>query len=109
MAEMYIPTPDVLKILVDYDIVFSSGIMLPVTLDATLGDTIEDRGDTLFINLTAKPSLSDSSKTLPAEEITVFKAQVVSIQKRTREVVQLNPEQQAEWRKTIKELSSTVQ
>jgi hypothetical protein len=106
---MRVEAPEVKKIVDDYDLVFSSGMMLPVTLDKSAGDTIEFDKDVITFRLTAKPSINDPDITLPAEDITVFTKHLVTVQHRTREVRELTPEQQFEWKKHLKEVGGTIQ
>ena len=96
-------------ILHDYDIVFSNGMMMPITVNLDLGDTIEIGDTRLIAHLTAKPSLSDIKKNLPAEDITIFLSQVVSIQHRERSVLELTPNEKVEWAKLFEETVGPLQ
>ena len=106
---MIIETPPKTKLIDDYDIVFSSGMMIPISVDLAAGDTIDFNNLTIKVHLTSKPSLNDPMKSLLAEDMTFFMAHVVSIQHRVREVIELTPEQQFEWTKVVQELGGTVQ
>lgn len=108
---MIVNAPEIKKILEDYDFTFSGGMVMPVTIDLEAGDTINfGRADgTITIRLSQKPSIADVDKLLPAEDISIYKSHLVACQHRTRIVTNLSPEQQHEWQKTIKEISSTVQ
>lgn len=106
---MYITTPEVKKLVDDYDLIFSSGMMLPVTLDREAGDTVEFEKESITFRLTSKPSLNDPDINMPAEDITIFTKHLVSVQHRVREVRELTPEQQFEWKRTLQEIGKTVQ
>ena len=106
---MLISNPDTKKIVHDYDIVSVHGMMLPITIDLEAGDTVEHTSETIKFYLSKKPSIHDPSKILPAEDITVMKIHVFSVQHREREVLELTPEQKFEWSKTVQELSSSIQ
>lgn len=101
--EMVVNSPEVKKTVEDYDFTLSSGMMMPITVDTTMGDIIKVGSEVVQIHLVARPSLNDPTKHLPAEDITIFTKHLVSVQHRTREVVELTPEQQFEWTKTLKE------
>ena len=109
MSEMLVTSPELKKKVDDYDIVFDSGMLLPITLDSTLGDTIIFGEKLITVVLTSKTSLNDPTKTLPAEDITIFVSHIVSIQHRVREVVELTPEQKLDWQKAFKEATDTIQ
>lgn len=108
---MLIQTPEVKKILDDYDILFQSGFMMPLTIDLEKGDTISFDDKAILVHLAAKPSKSDPNKLLPAEDITVFTPHIISIQHRTRELVEPSPEEKLKWAKTWADLitSPTIQ
>lgn len=97
---MIIEIPEVKKILDDYDILFESGFMMPLTIDLDKGDTITFDDKAILIHLTSKPSRNNPDKFLPAEDITVFTPHIISIQHRTREVTELTPNEKASWAKT---------
>lgn len=106
---MRIESPTSLRIVEDYDICFESGMILPFTVDKSIGDSIEINDLFVKVNLVASQSPNDPDRTLPAREVTVFVSKIASIEKRTREVVALTSDQKAEWHKTFKELSKTIQ
>jgi hypothetical protein len=108
-SHMLITIPNETKTLHYYDITFEGGVGLNVTIDEKLGDTISSDSQAFYINLSEKPSKASPGTNLPAEEITAFKSKILSIQKRTLEVPVLSPEQEAEWKKTIQEVSRTIQ
>lgn len=106
---MIVNTPETKYFVDDYDFTFVTGMMMPVTVNTAAGDTIQGHADIIEINLTAKPSMNDPSKMLPAETITVYRRHLAATQQRRREVTELAPEQKHEWMNTLKELSKTVQ
>lgn len=105
---MQIVSPLEPRIINEYDFTFHNGISLPLSLDLSLGDTIEFSEGKTKVTLTSKPSLVDPTKILPAEEITIFQSSLMFIQHRVREIVPPTPEQSVEWMKTLQEMSKTV-
>ena len=100
---MILTTPEVKHLVLDYDIVFSSGMVLPLTIDEKAGDVITIGDKYIEVFMSAKPSMNDPKKTIPAESMTLFLQHVVSIQHRQREVVELSPEQKLEWARTVQQ------
>lgn len=100
---MIIETPEVKRFLDDYDILFSSGLMMPVTVDLSKGDSISFDDKAILVHLSSKPSQLNPDKTLPAEDITIFTPHILSIQHRVREVVDLSPNEQASYQKTLED------
>jgi hypothetical protein len=92
----------------DYDFTFVGGILLPVTIDEKAGDSIEV--DPLYtkIHLSSKPSPGNPMAILPAEDLTIYNSQLLSVQHRVRQVTLLTEEQKFEWNKVLKTLG-TVQ
>jgi len=109
MAEMIVNTPEVKRLVDDYDFTFLNGMLLPVIVDTEAGDTINFFSATIQIHLAAKPSMNDPSLTLPAEDITIYTQHLATKQHRVREVIALDPEQQHEWAKTLKDVTKTIQ
>jgi hypothetical protein len=106
MAEMLIQHPESTYIALEYDFIFVSGMVLPLTLIPTKGDTINFVDDMIVIRITAKPSMNDPTRFLPSEDITIFKRHLLSMNKREYERPDLTPEQAVEWQKTVQELST---
>lgn len=104
---MIVQVPEVKKILNDYDICFQTGMMMQITIDLDLGDTIEFNDRVILIHRSAKPSQNDPKILLPAETMTLFMPHVISIQHRFREVVERTPEQKFEWERIWQDLTST--
>jgi hypothetical protein len=101
------PTP---RIIDDYDVVLASGHMMPISLDRAAGDTIDTDSSPLVIKfyLAPKPTQNDPDVMLPAEDITLFVAHIISISHRTRELTPASPELQEQFR-TLHKLSPTIQ
>ena len=108
MIDIIGKSPEVTKVLDDYDFLFSSGVMMPVTIDSVAGDTITYYQDVIRVDLSAKPSQNDPSKILPAEDVTIYTKHLLSIQHKQRVVTQLSHDEQYEWQKTFNEMG-TVQ
>jgi hypothetical protein len=100
---MHIEHPVQSRTVQDYDIIFESGMVMPITVDATTGDTITIDDLHIKIYLGPKPALDNPERLLPEERITVYVSKVASIQQRSREVVELTPDQREEWNKFLKE------
>lgn len=109
MAEMFTTAPLVKKTVTEYDFVFTSGMMMPLTVDTLAGDKITFGTEYIQAYLAPKPTLNDPDKFLPAENITLFTKHVLSIQQREREVTDMTPEQQFEWKRTLQEATGTIQ
>lgn len=98
-----------MKTVTDYEFIFEGGIVMPVTLDPSTGDTIEWGDQIIFINLAPKPTIADPTKFIPREEVTIYRTKLLSTQKKSREILPIQPDQRDEWVKTVQELSKTVQ
>lgn len=96
------------KFVDDYDFIFTSGLIKPVTIDPTLGDTIEFISEGVVINIKERPSLSDPSESISAEDITIFAKHLICIEHRKRQVEELTPEQKYEYQRTFQEMSKTI-
>jgi len=90
----------------DYEFVFTSGYIMPVTIDNFLGDSIEFTDSGVTIHLVAKPSIADPAQTMPAEDVTIFLRHLCSVVHRVRELIPQTVEQKLEWKKTLQELVS---
>lgn len=105
---MLIYDPDLKKTVHEYDITFENGMTIPVTVDTLAGDTYNEDEENVLVFLAPKPSKTDKSKILPAENIRIFKKKILVIQDREREINQLTPEQQAAWEQTLSDLGVTT-
>lgn len=106
MAEMLIQPTVVSKVVFDYDIIFSMGPGMALTIDPEAGDTIEQTTGQILVHLAEKPSPNDPDKTLPAEDTTIFLAHVIAIQRRERVVVEPTPEEKFAWAEAFSTLVS---
>lgn len=105
MAEMIITTPLEKRTVDDYDVLFESGMVMPITVEPDAGDQIQFGDNIIRVHLAAKPSRNNPEKSLPAEDITLFVRHILSIQHRVREVVEQTPEERNEWQKAFDQLS----
>lgn len=90
---MQIDTPEVFRLINDYDVVFGAGMAIPFSLDFALGDTITETDTKIIVHLVPKPSQSDPEKLMPGEDTTIYLKHVASIQHRIRKVPVLTSEQ----------------
>ena len=108
---MNINIPETRKTFLDINFTLVSGILFPVTLDIAEGDSITYSEDKALIRYSAKPSFSDPTKMLPAENVIIFMKHVASVQTKEREVVELTTDEKANLQKMFRDMStsSTVQ
>lgn len=99
---MIIDTTAPMKLVKDFDVAILSGMIMPITIDESMGDTFEELSDRIKVYLAPRPTL-DASETLPAEHIEIYKTHIVSINHRTRKVTPLTPEQEFLWKQTLQE------
>src|SRR5262245_31333786 len=85
----------------EYDIVFTNGMLLPVTVDKDLGDTIEFDELSVTITRAARPSQFDPDQIVPSEDVTIFQQHILTITHRQRTIMPVLPEQQEQLRKTF--------
>jgi hypothetical protein len=102
------PTP---RLIEEYDIRFVNGDIMSVAVDKTAGDTIDFDASPLAvqIRLVAKSSPTNPEVVMRAEDHTVFVSHILSITKKTKQVIPLTTEQQLEWQKVIQQMSKTIQ
>ena len=108
MAEMILNTPDDRHVVDDYDFVFNSGLVIPVTINAEAGDSITFNESVVKIYVASQPSMNDAQKMLPSRDITLFTRHLAAAEHRIREVIALNPEQKHQWLETLKSASKTI-
>ena len=107
---MIIQNPDPEKHEVhDYDITLSNGFLLQVTVDETLGDSIEFGSTTTHIHLSAKPSRINPKETLGKEDISVFNQHIIVVNHKCRMVTPPSVEDKDNWLDAFKEAGSTIQ
>jgi hypothetical protein len=78
--------------------------MMPITVDLERGDSISFDDKAILVHLAPKPSKLNPENTLPAEDITIFTPHIISIQHRVREIVELSPNEKAEFQETWNKL-----
>lgn len=103
---MEIKSPEKKRVLEEYDFVSPSGKVLPITIEPAAGDTITFGENEIQVSIPSRPSPFNPEEVLPAEDVTIYKAHVVSVHHRTRQVDELTPEQKLEWAQAFKELGS---
>lgn len=101
---MLTETPLNPKLVYDYDFTLEGGIGIPLTIDPTLGDSIEFGVEDIKVILKGRPTLQDKDKFLAPDEVVIHRIKVLAYHKREREVLPLTPEQQAEWDRTLQEM-----
>lgn len=99
------------RIVDDYDLLFSNGMLMPLTIDKDAGDEIDTDTTPLVIKikLASKASPTDPSQRSSQEVITVFVSHLISITHRTREVLPPTPEQAEVIHNLIQRLHPTIQ
>src|SRR3990167_11025891 len=95
----------------DYDLTFLNGLFLTFTVDTDLGDTVDFNTNPLVVTFhrSEKPATADPDSKTPADDTTVFLSHVLSITHRKRLIAPVTPDQKAEWRNTLLQLTKTVQ
>ena len=68
----------------DYDFAFTNGMRISQSLEPNTGDYAEELADRYILHLSEKPSKVDPDELIPAEDVTVFKDQVVVLINRKR-------------------------
>jgi hypothetical protein len=96
MAEMLIQPVVKDRTVKEFDFIFSSGMVMPVSIDEEAGDSIHDDKDTIIVIITAKPSLSTPDASIPSERVVVYKAHLLAVQSRERTVSEPTPEDKFE-------------
>ncbi len=96
------------RVVNDYDILFLNGISWPITIDEVAGDKIDFLPDRIQVHLAGRPSVSDPSKALPAEDQTVYLTNVIIVAKRKRLTTPQSPEQKVEYTEILKKATKTV-
>ena len=96
------------RVVDEYDLFFVSGVMFPVTIDRSQGDTVDIGPDFVKVFLAAKASLSDPDKIVPAEDHTFFTKHLIAIQHRQSARNVMTPDQRAEFQKTFKKVAGQI-
>jgi hypothetical protein len=108
---MILNLPEPEKHIVDnYDFWFTNGQVMSLQIDPVLGDHIDfsTHPTAVTIHLAAKPHRTNPDNRLPQEDITIFLSHLLTIIKKTEEVVPLTTEQQIQWQKTVQEIAKTT-
>lgn len=87
----------------DYEFSFIGGQRLLFSVDTVAGDYVRDDGDTMYINMVAKPFID--GEPMDAEEITVFKRNLAALAVRKRLQVQPTEEQLFDMRQLTLKLA----
>ena len=105
MSDLIVTPGELTKTIKELDITFTNGIVLPLSIDESAGDSIEDTGDKYIVRLTAKASPIQPNETIPAEIFYVFKQNVIVLQERmvTRRLA--SPDEQFELRQFINKVA----
>lgn len=91
-----------------YDFTLLGGIVLPVNLNLEAGDTILVGPAQILITLQAKPSLTDPTILLPAEDVVIERRNLLAYQHRVMKVEEQTAEQHKEWKDTLLQIAKTV-
>ena len=95
----------------DYDINFSNGSAISITIDPTTDDTCDisfDKGLATF-SLGEKPSYVDPDKPIPAESVMIPLGNVLCIRKRSRAIEDEPLGAPEEWQRMLQELANPEQ
>lgn len=105
---MFTQNPDPPKKSVrDYDFLLSNGMLLPVSLHPD--DEIIFNTDHILLKMAARPSLADPAIFMPDEEILVYKAHILSISHRKREIDEISPKEWSDMMDLGKKSSTIIQ
>lgn len=89
-----------------YDITLNSGLFIPLQIDTAAGDKIEITPTAITAYRAEVPTLVDPTVKHPAENVTIFTANVALIIHRTVEVSTVVPQLDKEWIKSLNPKSS---
>lgn len=91
----------------EYDITFTNGKLLTVTLCKDEGDTVDfELPNAIRFQTTKKVGITVDGSEIPPQDITVFTRHILAIEKRKRTVQPLTAEQRAAWREAINQVVS---
>ena len=82
---------------------FANGLDLPITIDSTQGDRIEQGPETITIHLAAKPSRLNPRAKLDAEDHTIYLDKLNSSSMRFKLVEPITVSDQAIWMDLLKQ------
>lgn len=92
------------KVIDDYEITFDSGQFMSISIDGSVGDTIEFGSSAITVHLA--PKLAETGEiAFPAEDIIIMVAHVIATRKITKLYQPLTDQQKAEWKKSFDQAS----
>lgn len=86
----------------DYDISLDNGVQLQLTVDETLGDSINIGPETTQVHLAKKPSRMNPKVILAAEDILVFNSHVMVVSHKIRLAAVSSEADETAWMETLK-------
>jgi len=105
---MQINSPEIYKELKEYEFVFSSGVSLPFMMDETAGDTLQEEGEYLVVNLVEKPSRTNPDLKTSPERVKIYKSQLAAVYERVHKLREPSPEEKFNMVKTLHKATGTV-
>jgi hypothetical protein len=97
------------KFVDDYTFHFVGHDVLPITIDKSIGDTIEfEPHGGIRICLVARQSITNPEEVLPAEDFGVLPSNLLWVEHKQRIQVEQTPDQKNEWTEMIEKLKKTV-
>lgn len=103
--DIIIPTPPT-HFVEDYDITSTTGLLIPITIDPTLGDVWTEGPLTIDIRIAPRPDSIDPLRVAQEECMKVYTSHILSVSKRLREVKAPTKQEAEEWQKTLQELTN---
>lgn len=94
------------KLVKDYDFIFTNGLVHQVTIDESLGDSIEIGEDLSKVHIGARPSQGDPTQLSPEEDNTINMKNVIMVVHRKRTIIPQSPEQKEQFHQLIKQRTS---
>lgn len=93
------------RILDEYDITFSNGKIISISICKAEGDSadFDSNPNRIQFHITEKKESALDGSDIPAQSITVYTSQILTIQHHTRTVRPPSAEQREAWKKTIKD------
>lgn len=92
----------------EYDFVFQGGMVKQISVDSSIGDTIEFVNGGVKIFLAARQAIGNPDEIIQSQDITIFSQHLFSIDHQKRLVQEQSPDQRYEWFQTIKEATKSV-
>lgn len=89
----------------DWEITYSNGSALAVTLNSALGDSVVVGSDFAEFHLSEKPSHVNPDDVLAAEDLIIPLANVNCLRKRVRLLLDPTLEEKEEWQRILNELT----